>query len=1044
MPMPQHKAIAQMDWGTFAEKLQPAARGGKRSTTEDKALREYFGDEEYADLQRLAAHARLVRSRAPVLGNIVFLSGIMGSNLTSVEKNGDEDLIWINLFRLAAGQLERLELAPDGQHEEDRTFTVRPTALDKRTYARALLWLRARWNVQPFAYDWRRDIDESADALARFIREQFGSQPVHLVAHSMGGLVSRNFIRRHHDLWQSLGEGDGGRGGRLVMLGTPNFGSFAIPQALTGVEKMVHLLAAIDLNHNLIELLKILDTFVGSYQMLPAPSKIPAATQAALYRLESWGTFPISATHLQRAFQFHHDLENNGTIDPERMIYIAGCNQETLAGLTLISPGEFDYTVTYAGDGRVPHTLGLLKDVPTYYVDEAHGDLPKNEKVLAAVDELLERGQTAVLPDQPIATRAIAREGVRWRRPLREQQVAKALEDVAERACKHQAPPDEIRDAEEVIMRAAVGQAPRVKKLAQLTERKAVARAVKPVPLRFDLVRGDITHVQAPVVVVGHYKGVTPTGAEGAIDRAVNGWITRAVEHGMIGGDLGRLFFIPIIDNKKIAAKAAVLAGMGEAGRFSREDLRYLMTNITYGAAALGLKSFATVLIGSGEGNLSKERALRGMLDGLGDALHRLHEEERVQQVTLVEDDEETYRELNALLQKLKREQTVSPLALEIKQKTLPSHGRRPAAKRERSANLPLPASSGRRITIERKGDVFCFSALSETAVIPVREVEIQSFFATGTAARLMEAQTPDEQDQYGRLLYTYLFPEDFRQLFDEDQPVTLILDRSSAAFPWEMACFHSAGRPIFFGPGLQLTRQFRTMLASAPGIMPPLNRTLKILVIADPAPEPELHLLGARREGRKIIEVLERARKRQEALQLEVVSRIGPDECDPVEILALILNEEFDIVHFAGHGIFDEENPAHSGWVFSRDCILSAREIFRARRVPRLVLANACFSAVVREGEALTADEMNRHLAGLAEAFFERGIQNYIGAGWPVADDAAVKFAATFYERVLDSETLGQALSAARTAILDEGPTWGAYHHYGQVDATLVTQNKN
>jgi hypothetical protein len=171
-----------------------------------------------------------------------------------------------------------------------------------------------------------------------------------------------------------------------------------------------------------------------------------------------------------------------------------------------------------------------------------------------------------------------------------------------------------------------------------------------------------------------------------------------------IGGDLGRLFFIPILDNKKITAKAAVLAGMGEAGRFSRDDLRYLMTNITYGAAALGLKSFATVLIGSGEGNLSKERSLRGILDGLGDALPRLREAERVYQVTLVEADEETYRELSSLLQKLKREQTVSPLALEIRQRTLPSHRRRRVQKRERPANLPLPASSRRRITIERKG----------------------------------------------------------------------------------------------------------------------------------------------------------------------------------------------------------------------------------------------------------------------------------------------------------------------------------------------------
>ncbi len=107
-----------------------------------------------------------------------------------------------------------------------------------------------------------------------------------------------------------------------------------------------------------------------------------------------------------------------------------------------------------------------------------------------------------------------------------------------------------------------------------------------------------------------------------------------------------------------------------------------------------------------------------------------------------------------------------------------------------------------------------------------------------------------------------------------------------------------------------------------------------------------------------------------------------------------------------------------------------------------RLVFANACFSAVVREGPALTADEMNRHLAGLAEAFFERGIQNYIGTGWPVADDPAVTFAATFYEEALKGETLGEALALAREKILSEGSIWGAYQYYGQVDATLVAQD--
>ena len=93
---------------------------------------------------------------------------------------------------------------------------------------------------------------------------------------------------------------------------------------------------------------------------------------------------------------------------------------------------------------------------------------------------------------------------------------------------------------------------------------------------------------------------------------------------------------------------------------------------------------------------------------------------------------------------------------------------------------------------------------------------------------------------------------------------------------------------------------------------------------------------------------------------------------------------------------------PKRGGWVFGKDRILTSREIFRARRVPRLIFANACYSAVVNPGKPLTAAEMNRGLAGIAEAFLERGVQNYIGSGWPVADDQAVQFALTFYSYAL------------------------------------------
>ena len=331
------REIARMDWNRFEESLQTAARGKRLGASSEAALREYLGDEEYAYLQKLAAHARTARSRGPVAGNVVLVPGIMGSNLITIEKDGDQDLVWVSLFRLALGQIERLKLSPDGSHDQDSKFIVQPSEVDKRTYARAILWSRASWNVEPFAFDWRKDIDSAADALANFIRTHYPDQPVHLVAHSMGGLVCRNFIRRHRDQWEDLRAEESGQGGRLIMLGTPNYGSFAIPQAMTGEDTMVKLLAAADLTNSLSEILPVINSFVGSYQMLPSPSKLPPAQQM-LYRPDHWGNAPVSERHLNRALQFHTDMERPDTADPARMLYIAGCNQETPCGIKIKRP----------------------------------------------------------------------------------------------------------------------------------------------------------------------------------------------------------------------------------------------------------------------------------------------------------------------------------------------------------------------------------------------------------------------------------------------------------------------------------------------------------------------------------------------------------------------------------------------------------------------------------------------------------------------------------------------------------------------------------
>jgi pimeloyl-ACP methyl ester carboxylesterase len=353
------RVLRQMEWDEFEAQLSRSTRGGKTRAVSDQALRDHFGTEKLERLQRLAERVRSVRSkREPLRGNIIFIPGIMGSELT-VTEDGDVDTVWVSFLKLIGGGITKLQLAQDGMREADSTLRVQPSGLDKDSYAEAILWLKAYWNVEPFAYDWRKDLDQAAERLKELVETKFKNQPVHLVAHSMGGLVSRNFIRRYPSVWKSMLEPKKVQGGRLIMLGTPNYGSYAIAQAMVAKDKLVKWLAAADLRHDLDEVLEVLNGFVGSYQLLPAPAKLPAQEQA-LYTPSNWGSYPIVAAHLARARKFHEDLEASATIDPERMTYIAGCNQETLCSVKVSGVVRIRHDIQgrWASDARTGVAAG--------------------------------------------------------------------------------------------------------------------------------------------------------------------------------------------------------------------------------------------------------------------------------------------------------------------------------------------------------------------------------------------------------------------------------------------------------------------------------------------------------------------------------------------------------------------------------------------------------------------------------------------------------------------------------------------------------------
>ena len=64
------------------------------------------------------------------------------------------------------------------------------------------------------------------------------------------------------------------------------------------------------------------------------------------------------------------------------------------------------------------------------------------------------------------------------------------------------------------------------------------------------VVRGDITQQQVGAIVVNLFEGVTaPSGATGAVDRALDGAISKLIEEGEVKGKRGETTLIHTLGN---------------------------------------------------------------------------------------------------------------------------------------------------------------------------------------------------------------------------------------------------------------------------------------------------------------------------------------------------------------------------------------------------------------------------------------------------------------------------------------------------------------
>jgi pimeloyl-ACP methyl ester carboxylesterase len=1059
------------------------------SVDEERLLEIYFGAER---LHRLRSLALGVRRRAVPKGNVVVVHGIMGGELTVFPKNENSQFIWLNFPRVAIGAFGWLRMT--GKFESQ--FDVRATGILKKWYSEQLLGLAADgWNVQAFWYDWRQDLAQIADSLRQQIDRWFGPDaPVNLVAHSMGGLVSRTYILRHAQRW--------GKKGRLIMLGTPNHGSFAIPQVITGASDTIRKLAIVDITHSLRELCDILNGFPGSLQMLPSPLAMKAMER--MYDAAQWSTWGVPQRILDIARASHERLAN--VVDGSRMSYIAGFNQVTKVGVNNWNRLDHAdaYTDSLEGDGTVPHALGFLREgntrIPTYFVECSHGGLANHAYVIEGTKQILSTGKCSLPTSIPKARGAVAVAASAAARSVREQAEEEALRALSRRVRGRSRAVAEVKEtplmhdeivASEMLVRSflgdaspspAAGMAPPSPGTPPPAPPSAALRKSKTptVTIAIQLVRGRIEEISAAdAIAVGHYIGVTPQYAELAIDRAISKvrsgkksaddklLITDLCRRGTIVGALGQNFILP--DPRK-PGRVIVIAGMGQPGTFRAAELAILSRELVWALGRSGCKNLASVLIGAGAGNLETPDAVNAWLLGVRRALHdaQAASDAPLQSISFVEFSPGNFVRIhhslkNAVVAFGKDSETPLKIsynpptdaALHAAERAAEKDAAQRASTEERRSFTALTGGTTdaepMRLTIQLQADTFQFAALTAQASIPQRDTRIDPALVEESNDSLPVAESFAKQLDHGNLLGRLLLPRDMRDMIlQQTVPIVIALDASTARIHWEMVATEAAGAAVDFNPErflgtcYGLTRQLRTTFAQLPE--PPIltERPLRVLVVADPAEDAPLP--GAQEEGEAVAAIFDEFGP-QSGRKVEVVRLFGPGQATRVNILDHLINQRFDMMHYAGHCFFNKENPPLSGWIFTGQKVLSANELTRVDRIPRFIFSNACESGITPD----RAEKRNALMApSFAEAFFARGVANFVCTAWPIDDSAALEFARRFYRGILGlrgegtrAESLHEAMREARREIARIGlsgmQTWGAYQHYGDPNLRII-----
>jgi len=930
----------------------------------DPDLDAYFGASHHAELRALAGAARRQRGGEPVL----ILPGIMGSTLGRLRGNGRPDVKWFDPVEIALGGLAELALPSPRR--------IEPLGVLLFAYLRLKLSLRvAGFDAGFHPYDWRRSVATAG----RLLGERLEAGPrrtVHLVAHSMGGLVARAV----------LAHPGAARIGRIVQLGTPNRGAFAAVKALRGTYPLVRRLAMLDLAHDARELARdVFTTLPGLVELLPDPADCEAFDP---FRASDWPRGPRPrAGVLAEAREAVLGLPS----PDDRFALVAGDGRETLTGLRR-RDGRLEFRRGTEGDGTVPLRLARLRDLPTWISDASHGALPGDDAVTRAVIELLGRGDTSVLPRAP---GPVPRRRARW--------VAEDEPDGSSGKVFW----DDLAGEER---RGFLGEFV----LGPQDDLRGHHRSGSPV--EFALTAGSISEVSAEAIVLGLFSNVEPAGAAFAVDAALGGAIRDLARRRALHAAAGGVFLLPAARGG-LRTRYVAFAGLGGFGRYGPDVQSLAAANVVRTLSLAGVRDIAWVLWGTASG-VDPVQAARSQLSGLLAALAELDAEHRPRRVTLVS---RSARRLTTARSAMELMLRTDPRASLVRLSPAPARApakSRPAASTTGTASYLFVQESGGELRAALLGPTPKGTALAATRKLDERLLDRH-------LERLAEGLSADEVLGFGDRLGELLLPAATRMALASlrETPLVVVHDSAASRWPWETLALD--GWAPAAGAGLSRRYAADGMSVAKWREERRLSARLEVLLVANPTED----LPGADEESRRVRKALDREDAR--------VTVLRGGEATRARLLEEFRSGAYDVLHFAGHAFFDTSSPASSGVLCAGGRVLSGSDLASLDALPALVFFNACESGRVRQmGRVSRALARG---AGLAEAFLRGGVANFIGTWWPVADVAASRFAVSLYERLTQGETIGSALQAARAAVRRlRSADWANYLHYGSFDFAL------